>query len=92
MTTSAAKSGEEGLASLSMEEEEKVAFGNGPEPSSSEGAGIMRVALQSEAPEGFQEGGTPDCSSSHQVKTGNTIAQGSSVIGLRLPKSLGNCS
>ena len=68
MTTSAAKSGEEGLASLSMEEEEKVAFGNGPEPSSSEGAGIMRVALQSEAPEGFQEGGTPDCSSSHQVK------------------------
>lgn len=68
MTTSAAKSGEEGLASLSMEEEEKVAFGNGPEPSSSEGAGIMRVALQSETPEGFQEGGTPDCSSSHQVK------------------------
>ena len=68
MTTSAAKSGEEGLASLSMEEEEKVAFGNGPEPSSSEGAGMMRVALQSEAPEGFQEGGTPDCSSSHQVK------------------------
>ena len=55
MTTSAAKSGEEGLASLSMEEEEKVAFGNGPEPSSSEGAGMMRVALQSEAPEGFQE-------------------------------------
>merc|ERR1719500_2247502 len=66
VTTSAAKSGEESLASLSMEEE-KVAFGNGPEPSSSEGAGIMRVALQSEAPEGFQEGGTPDCSSSHQA-------------------------
>merc|ERR1719430_2706057 len=73
VTTSAAKPGEEGLATVHMEEGEKVAFGqNGTEPSSSEGAGVI---LQSGAPEGLQEGGTPDCSSSDQA----TIADRDSV-------------
>ena len=50
---------------VNMEEGEKVAFsGSGAEPSSSEGAGVI---LQAAAPEGLQEGGTPDCSSSDQV-------------------------
>ena len=74
MTTSAAKPGEEGLATVHMEEGEKVAFGqNGTEPSSSEGAGVI---LQSGAPEGLQEGGTPDCSSSDQVKSLELICRG----------------
>merc|ERR1719430_2181954 len=73
VTTSAAKPGQEGLATVHMEEGEKVAFGqNGTEPSSSEGAGVI---LQSGAPEGLQEGGTPDCSSSDQA----TIADRDSV-------------
>ena len=64
MTTSAPKPGDEGgLPSVNMEEEEKVAF-SGAEPSSSEGAGVV---LQPVVPEGLQEGGTPDCSSSDQV-------------------------
>ena len=66
MTTSAAKPGEEGLATVNMQEGVKVVFSqSAAEPSSSEGAGVI---LQHGAPEGLQEGGTPDCSSSDQVK------------------------
>ena len=64
VTTSAPKTGDVGgLPSVNMEEEGKVAF-SGAEPSSSGGAGVI---LQPVAPEGLQEGGTPDCSSSDQV-------------------------
>ena len=71
MTTSAAKPGGEGLATVHMIEGQKVAFGqSGAEPSSSEGAG---VSLQSGAPEGLQGGGTPDCSSSDQVKSSSVM-------------------
>jgi len=72
VTTSAPKPGDEGgLPNVNMEEEEKVAF-SGAEPSSSEGAGVI---LQPVAPEGLQEVGTPDCSSSNQA----TIADRDSV-------------
>merc|ERR1719430_541541 len=62
VTTSAAKLGEEGLATVNMQEGVKVVFSqSGAELSSSEGAGVI---LQHGAPQGLQEGGTPDCSSS----------------------------
>ena len=77
MTTSAAKPGGEGLATVHMVEGQKVAFGqSGAEPSSSEGAGVI---LQSGAPEGLQEGGTPDCSSSDQVKSSSVMELGLSL-------------
>ena len=64
VTTSAAKPGDEAV--VGMEEVEKVAFGqSGAEPSSSEGAGV--ILQPAGPPEGLQEGGTPDCSSSDQV-------------------------
>jgi len=73
VTTSAAKPGEEGLATVNMQEGVKVVFSqSGAEPSSSEGAGVI---LQHGAPEGLQEGGTPDCSSSDQA----TVADRDSV-------------
>ena len=55
------------MPTVRMEEEEKVAsFGqSGAEPSSSEGAGV--ILQPAGAPDGLQEGGTPDCSSSDQV-------------------------
>merc|ERR1719430_1127941 len=73
VTTSAAKPGEEGLATVNMQEGVKVVFSqSAAEPSSSEGAGVI---LQHGTPEGLQEGGTPDCSSSDQA----TVADRDSV-------------
>ena len=65
MTTSIVKPGEERSSNVSMEEVGEVKAANSAEPSSSEG--VARMDLQTEAREGTQESGVPDCSSSDQV-------------------------